>query len=178
MVSQNVRVLEFNSLKGVISLGEEEGGKSRDDSDGNDLDDDNMDTDVNMDDEDHIPLPDDHVLDFVITTLPFYLSKADYKRELAIHTRSLLIGQNQDKLHSKPLHEAIDLYLKVSLYFYLFVLIDIYWSHRRDSWGVLSPASTTIGSCNSLNKGISLQTATRIPKSLTSLHQPAWISGF
>jgi hypothetical protein len=96
MVSQSVRVLEFNSLRNVISPREEDSGESGDDSDGTeddnmddeDMDDDDEDTDVNMDDEDHIPLPDDHVLDFVITTLPFYLSRADYKRK-ACHTRLL-----------------------------------------------------------------------------------------
>jgi len=84
MVSQSVHVLEFNSLS-VISLGD--GGESED-------------------------LPDNETLNFVITTLPFYLSKADYRQELAMQAYPLL--------KSELLYEAINLYVMVSftaLYF-------------------------------------------------------------
>jgi hypothetical protein len=65
------------------------------------------------------PEGDDDTLEFVIQTLPFYLSRENYEPNLAIHAQSLLsqkIGEGKDKLHGKLrlLHEAIDLYLKVS----------------------------------------------------------------
>jgi len=64
-------------------------------------------------------LPDNDMLDFAIDTLPFYLSRADYEPNLAIHAHSLLsqkIREGEDELLWKRrlLHEAIDLYLKVS----------------------------------------------------------------
>lgn len=73
------------------------------------------------DDKEYYMLFDDNTLKFAIETLPFYLSRADYGPHLAIHARSLLsyeIGEGKDKLHGKIrlLHEAIDLYLKVSFY--------------------------------------------------------------
>jgi len=67
----------------------------------------------------HVLPPDDDTLEFAIKTLPFYLLRADYEPNLAIHAHSLLsqkIGEGKDKLHEeiRLLHEAIDLYLKVS----------------------------------------------------------------
>jgi hypothetical protein len=58
-------------------------------------------------------------LEFAIETLPFYLSRADYEPNLAIHAHPLLsqkIGEGKDKRHVeiRLLHEATDLYLKVS----------------------------------------------------------------
>ena len=90
MVSQSVHVLDFNSLS-VISLGD--GGESED-------------------------LPDNETLNFVITTLPFYLSKADYRQELAIHAYPLL--------KSEQLHEAIKLYLKVSFYCFISLCLSMF----------------------------------------------------
>jgi len=55
-------------------------------------------------------------LEFAIKTLPFYLSRADYEPNLVIHAHSLLnqkIGKRKNK-RIRLLHEAIDLYLKVS----------------------------------------------------------------
>ena len=76
--------------------------------------------DNNMDGEYPILPPDDDTLKFVIQTLPFYLSRADYEPNLAIHAYSLLseaIGEGKDELHGeiRLLNEAIYQYLKVSL---------------------------------------------------------------
>ena len=75
--------------------------------------------DDDMDGE-HILPPNDDTLEFAIHTLPFYLSRADYEPNLTMHAHSLLgqkIGEGRDKLHGdiRLLHEAINLYLKVSL---------------------------------------------------------------
>ena len=93
--------------------GEEDGGKQGDDNGGT------PEGDEDMDGEQDILPPDDDTLKFAIETLPFYLSMADYEPDLAIHAHSLLsqkIGEGMDKLHGeiRLLHEAIDLYLKVS----------------------------------------------------------------
>ena len=74
--------------------------------------------DNDMDDEHHLLPPDDDTVEFAIETLPFFLSKADYEPNLALHAHSLLnqkVRVGKDKLHLKirPLHEAIYLYLKV-----------------------------------------------------------------
>jgi hypothetical protein len=84
--------------------------------------------DDNMDGEYHIVTPDDETLEFAIGTLPFYLSRADYEPNLAMHTHSLLsrkVEEGKDKLHAelRLLHEAINLYLKVS-----FKLISLFLS--------------------------------------------------
>jgi hypothetical protein len=75
--------------------------------------------DDNMDGEYHILPPDNDTLEFAIKTLPFYLSRADYEPNLVTRAHSLLsqkIGEGMDKLHLeiRLLHEAIDVYLKVS----------------------------------------------------------------
>ena len=89
--------------------GEEDGGEQGNDGSDND-----------MDCEYPILPPDDDTLKFVIQTLPFYLSRADYEPNLAIHAYSLLseaIGEGKDELHGeiRLLNEAIYQYLKVSL---------------------------------------------------------------
>ena len=102
-----------------------------------------------MDGEYHILPPDDNTLDFVIQILPFYLSRADYESNIAIHAHSLLsqkIGEGMDKLHEKIrlLHEAIDLYLKVSFkHLYIFVLINITRFHRLDFFCRTQPSSSS-----------------------------------
>ena len=72
-----------------------------------------------MDGEHRILPPDDEALEFVMKTLPFYLSNTDYEPNLAIHAYSLLsqkVREGNDELHEEIglLYEAIYLYLKVS----------------------------------------------------------------
>jgi len=123
---------EQGDYNGGTPEGDDDGGTSEDDDDGGTSedddnggtseDDDNGGTSEDDDDggipeggEYHMVLPpDEETLYFAIDTLPFYLSRADYEPNLAIHAHSLLsrkIGSREDKL----LHEAIHLYLEVSL---------------------------------------------------------------
>jgi len=93
---------------------EEDGSEKEDGNGGTPEDDDDMDGEYNI-----LP-PDDDTLKFVIQTLPFYLSRADYEPNLAIHAYSLLskkIGEGKGELHEeiRLLHDAIYEYLKVSL---------------------------------------------------------------
>jgi hypothetical protein len=104
---------------------EEDGGKQEDNNGGT------PEGDNDMDDEHHILSPDDDTLEFAIGTLPFYLSRADYDPNLAIHAHSLLsrkVGEGKDKLHAeiRLLHEAIDLYLKVSFKRFISLFLSIF----------------------------------------------------
>ena len=100
---------------------DDDGGTSDDDDDGGTSEDDDdggtPEGDDNMDGEYHtVPLPDDDTLLFAVDTLPFYLSRADYEPNLAHSLLSQKIREGEDDLPWKIrlLHEAIDLYLKVS----------------------------------------------------------------
>jgi hypothetical protein len=102
---------------------EEDGGEQGEDNGGTPEGDDDMDGEY--------PIPDDETLEFVIQTLPFYLSRADYDPNLAIHAHSLLsrkVGEGKDKLHAeiRLLHKAIDLYLKVSFKRFISLFLSIF----------------------------------------------------
>jgi hypothetical protein len=77
--------------------------------------------DDHMDGEYHIVPPDDDTLEFAIGTLPFYLSRADYDPNLAIHAHSLLswkVGEGKGQTafaEIRLLHEAIELVSKSEL---------------------------------------------------------------
>jgi len=119
---------------------EKDGGEQGNDNGGTPEGDDDMDGEYDI-----LP-PDDHTLEFIIQTLPFYLSRADYEPTLAMQAHSLLsqkIGEGKDKLNCKIslLHEAIDLYLKVSLY--IFVRININRFHRPELFFRAQPTSSS-----------------------------------
>ena len=91
---------------------EEDGSEQGDDDGGTSEDDDEEDDDEEDDDDEDA----DDTLWFPIKTLPFYLSRAEYEPNLAMHAHSLLnqkIGKRKGK-RIRRLHKAIDLYLKVS----------------------------------------------------------------